>query len=904
MQKQKHHVLAHCVENQHLAREIISDLSKAGYQLSELALTNDVSEGLLENAFSQTRGFVLLLITDNFLKTEGCMFGALEVVKKLGDAGRLIPVIADGEAPNSDGTGKMIVPTSFERVSGIIHYLNHWQQIYLALRQNYQTNKKDETLEAKIQTVKAISSDIGELLRYLRNQRRYTLHDFQADSYNSFFSIMGDAGGHEKLKKLLMAEHRNDNVTGDEKSLIELIEHSCDDLIAENQELDLINKKKLQEEPGDIPSAKGTSAIPGLKYLDELLRAAILETSEKKSGKEPQKVEEHEEEKGSLKKGDEIALEELSHLDKTPQDTIEALLEEVLAEEEDREFDPPEEEDAGDIELEDIFILDDEEEEVVAKPLNLDMDKPKPNKKKYPTAEEALSVAIGLFEAGKKDQAIGFLQGAVEGCPGDPALRYYHAYALARYSQNFEEANKQLGLLITQFPNYADAWFLMAELSEIEKDFETAKSQFEKVATLNPGYPGVQYRLGLLLMNYLGQQELAASYFENTIARDPANSDAHYRLATLCSEHLNDPGKAVEHFKLTLEQNPKHPFAYYDLAMMYHRIGEKMLAHQFYQKATELNPELKTTVNDDAFGLPENERASTLEHLPAIEITQPPPVTDEKLLKEEIAAPVATQNSLIKTVLITGATSGIGRATAEIFACNGYRVIVTGRRAERLDEMKSKFADDYQAEVLPLTFDVRDQKAVEEAIANLPEEWKKVDILINNAGLSRGLDPINEGKIEHWEAMIDTNIKGLLYLTRAISPQMVARKKGHIINIASSAGKEVYPGGNVYCATKFAVDALTQAMRLDLYKHNIRVSQVAPGHVEETEFARVRFDWDTVKAAKVYDGFQPLRAGDVAEAIYFIATRPPHVNIQDMLMFGTQQAGSNFIDRSGRQPEL
>ncbi|TAK41902.1 MAG: SDR family NAD(P)-dependent oxidoreductase [Saprospiraceae bacterium] len=899
MHKQKHHVLAHCVENQHLAREIISDLSKAGYQLSELALTNDVSEGLLENAFSQTRGIVLLLITDNFLKTEGCMFGALDVVKKLGDARRLIPVIADGEAPNSDGTGKMIVPTSFEKVSSIIKYLNHWQQIYLALRQNYQANKKDETLEAKIQTVKAISSDIGELLRYLRSQRCYSLQEFQADSYNSFFSIMGDTEGYEKLKKLLMTEHSED-ITGDEKTLIELIEHSSDDLIAENLELDLINKKKLLEEPGDIPSAKGTSAIPGLNYLDELLRAAIRETSEKKSDKEPQKVEEHEEEKGSLKKGDEITLEQLSHLDKTPQDPIEALLEEVLAEEEDREFDPPEEEDAGNIKLEDIFILDDEEEEVVAKPLNIEMDKPKPNKKKYPTAEEALSVAIGLFEAGQKDQAIGFLQGAVEGCPNDPALRYYHAYALARYSQNFEEANKQLNLLISKFPTYADAWFLMAELSEIEKDFETAKSQFEKVATLNPEYPGVQYRLGLLLMNYLGQQELAASYFEDTIARDPANSDAHYRLATLCSEHLNNPGKAVEHFKLTLKQNPNHPFAYYDLAMMYHRMGEKMLAHQFYLKATELNPEFKTTVNDAAFGLLENERASMLEHLPAIEITQPSPVADEELLKEEIAAPVATQNPLIKTVLITGATSGIGRATAEIFACNGYRVIVTGRRSGKLDEMKSKFADAYQAEVLPLTFDVRDPKAVEEAIANLPEEWKKVDILINNAGLSKGLVPINEGKIEHWEAMIDTNIKGLLYLTRAISPQMVARKEGHIINIASSAGKEVYPGGNVYCATKFAVDALTQAMRLDLYKHNIRVSQVAPGHVEETEFARVRFDWDTEKADKVYDGFQPLRAADVAGAIYFIATRPPHVNIQDILMFGTQQAGSNFIDRSGR----
>ncbi|MBK9017963.1 MAG: SDR family NAD(P)-dependent oxidoreductase [Saprospiraceae bacterium] len=254
----------------------------------------------------------------------------------------------------------------------------------------------------------------------------------------------------------------------------------------------------------------------------------------------------------------------------------------------------------------------------------------------------------------------------------------------------------------------------------------------------------------------------------------------------------------------------------------------------------------------------------------------------------------------VKTVLITGATSGIGRATAELFARNGYRVIATGRRAERLEMMAEYFKEKYNTELLTLPFDVRDLDAVRAAIENLPEAWHDIDILINNAGLSRGLSPIHEGDIEHWETMIDTNIKGLLYLTRAIAPMMVKRRSGHIINLASSAGKEVYPGGNVYCATKFAVDALTKCMRLDLYTHNIRVSQVAPGHVEETEFARVRFDGDVDRAAKVYENFQPLKSSDVAEVIYFIATRPPHVNVQDVLLFSTQQAGSNFIDRSGR----
>jgi NADP-dependent 3-hydroxy acid dehydrogenase YdfG len=171
--------------------------------------------------------------------------------------------------------------------------------------------------------------------------------------------------------------------------------------------------------------------------------------------------------------------------------------------------------------------------------------------------------------------------------------------------------------------------------------------------------------------------------------------------------------------------------------------------------------------------------------------------------------------------------------------------------------------------------------------------------LLNNAGKAKGLAPIQEGQLEHWEEMIDTNIKGLLYLTRAVAPLMAERGSGHIINISSTAGKEVYPNGNVYCATKYAVEALTKAMRIDLHKYNIRVSQVAPGHVEETEFALVRFDGDAEKA-KIYEDFQPLTSKDVAEAIYFIASRPSHVNIQDVLMMGTQQASSTIIDKSGR----
>lgn len=254
---------------------------------------------------------------------------------------------------------------------------------------------------------------------------------------------------------------------------------------------------------------------------------------------------------------------------------------------------------------------------------------------------------------------------------------------------------------------------------------------------------------------------------------------------------------------------------------------------------------------------------------------------------------------LRRIVLVTGGTSGIGRATCNQFAKYGYDLIITGRRKKRLQESKKNLKERYGIDCITLAFDIRDLKATKKALGSIPEDWLDIDILVNNAGLASGFDPIYTGDIEDWEAMIDTNIKGLLYMTRYISPRMVNKKKGHIINVCSTAGHEVYPNGNVYCASKYAVNALTKSMRIDLHKFNIRVSQVSPGHVEETEFALVRFHGDK-KKSKIYEDFQPLKSKDVAKVIYFIASQPKHVNIQDVLMMGTQQASSLFVNRSGR----
>jgi 3-hydroxy acid dehydrogenase / malonic semialdehyde reductase len=249
-----------------------------------------------------------------------------------------------------------------------------------------------------------------------------------------------------------------------------------------------------------------------------------------------------------------------------------------------------------------------------------------------------------------------------------------------------------------------------------------------------------------------------------------------------------------------------------------------------------------------------------------------------------------------KIALITGATSGIGRACAELLAANGYNLILTGRREERLNELKRDLENLNGIDCLVIKLDVRNRQEVEQQLGRIEEQWQAIDVLVNNAGLAMGLSSFENGNIDHWDTMIDTNIKGLLYVTKAIVPLMIKRNSGHIVNVGSIAGKEVYANGNVYCATKHAVDALNRSMRLDLSKYPIRVSAIHPGAVE-TEFSIVRFEGDQAKAELVYQGFENLVAADVAEGVWFMLNRPPHVNINEMTIMPTAQPMAGVIHR-------
>lgn len=249
---------------------------------------------------------------------------------------------------------------------------------------------------------------------------------------------------------------------------------------------------------------------------------------------------------------------------------------------------------------------------------------------------------------------------------------------------------------------------------------------------------------------------------------------------------------------------------------------------------------------------------------------------------------------MVKTALITGATSGFGKASATIFAKNGWNLIITGRRAEKLNVIAIYLTEKYNVEVLPLVFDVQDKTACFKAIETLPEEWQKIDLLLNNAGLALGKDSFDNADLDDWDTMIDTNIKGLLYMSKAVLPLMKKTGAGHIINLGSVAAKDIYENGNVYCATKAAVDVLSHSMRIDLLKHKIKVTAIHPG-AADTEFSQVRFKGDEEKAAAAYKGFMPLSAEDVADVIFYCASLPPNVCINDLVLTPTAQADGIYF---------
>lgn len=525
------------------------------------------------------------------------------------------------------------------------------------------------------------------------------------------------------------------------------------------------------------------------------------------------------------------------------------------------------------------------------------------------TADEQVNTWIerawSMHDEGDSSAGLELLNAGRDALPNHLKLHYHYALLLATATEDTTAARREVEALLDKNPDHLDGLFLNGELALAAGDLKGARENWEALSDAEPFYPGLNYQLGTFLADHYPADYLdAAAYLRRATKDKNPVGDAFYRYALLLAGPVGRRKKAIKVLRAGISADPTHSFAHYELAVLLHERGDLAEARNYFRVACSLNPAFKTAANQQAFAEAPLVTAGTPAEEDALAALKRSIADLENMMAERDAAPdpEPVAPPLIgagKTILISGASAGIGRATARRMAAEGYRLILIGRRKERLEVLTAELEEAYGTETLLLELDVREQKAIADAISSLPEEWSTIDVLINNAGKAKGVDPIHEGKIEHWEEMIDVNIKGLLYLTRAVSPQMVVREAGTIINVCSTAGKEVYPNGNVYCATKHAVDAITHATRLDLVKHGVRVGQICPAMVEETEFSLVRFDGDAERA-KIYEDFQPLRASDVAEAVCFMITQPRHVNILDLVLQGTQQASSTVVDRSGR----
>ena len=978
--------LAYCIDNLPIAEAIESALSASHYDFVHHYCSKNTAQGqvLLADQLQAHEGPIILLISDNFLKSLNCMNRSLKLIQT--KAKHIIPVVVDGRKMD-EASGQFVnVKTKFEKIGDIIPYINYWQNQYLDLRSQRKSieseiNFDKDAFGEHLRILRQVSSEASEFLRVLRNMHHYAYEDFTDNHFEALFTHLEQEADWEAFKAKVPVLDTNyerfkpkttqntfvktqaDSEIESDEELPDLSSIPWIDLLEEGKNIAKIIQTRSEPELEPVALPKEDENEAPLEETDESLdtETSNVDPTEVPASDSirPPKVEPNEEEEeedpiNELLEGEEIGgpasskdnIEEEHAVDEDPspedlnkEEKLDALLSEDSEDDDAPDEEPFEDGDiiepAPPIDLAELFDQQKEdfdsanflEEEEIDSDSDLDDDLLEIET----NAAELVDQAFAMANSGQIEDGITLLQEATKQFPDDTALRYNFALMLAQSTSDFESAIQQLKILLDEDPEHLEGNFLMGELAEIQEHYTTADKYYKKVTKIDPSFQNVYTRMGIVALQKVNEKpKKAIKYFKKALKINPDHIDANYQYALLLNEIEDKPKKAIKYLQKTVDLFPQHPFANYDLALLYYQMDNLIDARFFYQKAIAINPELKTDENDLAFGnlaegegrykakkaftMPstdaedsdqtvqeEEEVPSTIEESAALNVLKENIRKLEALLAEKAEKEqYPTPNG--KTVLITGSTSGIGKATAYKFASEGYRLILNGRRIERLEALKAEFEETYRSEVLLLPFDVSNQRAVQAAVDNLPIDWKNIDILINNAGKAKGFAPIHEGQLRHWEEMIDVNVKGLLYLTRAISPNMVERSTGHIINVCSTAGKEVYPNGNVYCATKFAVDALTKAIRLDLYKYDIKVSQVSPAHVEETEFALVRFDGDAQRA-RIYDDFNPLTSPDVAEAIFFMANQPSHVNIQDILMMGTQQAGSTFINRSGRDEE-
>ncbi len=912
-------ILAYSRENEATARRIDDDLSDVA-RFRHVSVDTANEGPVLSELLPESGDYLILLISDNFLRNPNAMFHANRMLH--GDW-EVLPIVLDGRRPLETGEGTARVKTEVANVSDIMGYINHWQDRYLDLRAQRREMVADvgRPFEDYLRKIREVSGQIGEFMRNLRTTIQLTLPQFKADDYRQFFIFVDREATWESRRLEAANRPRPEPVE----------EELTDEELAQIPGLNLLPDTEAEPTnativPGPAPEDETDPGGRSAEVDAETARPYAAETGEVRAFDLDGYGDETEEAPAPLEEEDNQTGEE----------------DPAMAEEtgEDKDADTPEPDPADEL-----------DRQVV----------------------KWVQQAWVFYDSGESEDAFRLLRTGLENYPERMDLRYHLALMLVNEPDKLAEARTQLDRVLRVVPDHVDALFLLGELSIAQQDGRSALDALERVAQLEPTYPELNYRLGSVLQDhYPEENERAAGLLKAAAKHDPDNADAQLRYAKLLIDPLDKASKAEKYLRRALLAEPRLMEAHHLSA----ELKRKATGRETATNAAPLMPlPVPPPIPAPGDGADDNrEPAGHTDHIQEESPDWNPAAMDETAITTSSAAGenrwldappasaptaesrtaetptpnpnqpsmptssfsdsnrlndplnalkenVAQLEALLqdrrreqeeskwrdrpgagKTVLISGATAGIGRATAQRFAREGYRLILTGRREDRLVDLSRTLSEEQRTEVYTVSFDVTDREAVDAAVHQLPDEWRNVDILINNAGKARGFEPIQEGDPANWDEMIDTNIKGLLYLTRAITPVMVERGSGFIINLCSTAGKEVYPNGGVYCATKHAVDALTRAMRYDLVRHGIRVGQVCPAAVEETEFAMVRFDGDAERAA-IYNDFKPLTSADVAETIYFMASQPPHVNIMDVVMQGRQQASAMIVDRSGREEE-
>ncbi len=807
-------VLAYCLDNSNKVDEIQGQLSAAQMTFSHIYGNDNLEEATLAERLADTTDPVLLIISDNFLKSAQCMGLGIELLQK--KSNQILPVVIDG-IEKDDQTGEMkTVETNFDRVSDIIKYINYWQDQYLDLRRKKrQIENLDEKLyNARLKRLRDISSEVGEFLRLLRSMNHLTEEAFKANGFEQFFRFIDDSDAWKRFKSNQSIDTQTPTPSMVEETVSDPIKNDTEHEAAPIPEMELFRPPATEMET--VTETDATVALA--EELEVTTEAA------------PEAVEEQE---------------------------VEADLEESIQEEIIAEITAPKEE---------------EEEPVV--PVD-----PGPQSKE---TIELVKEGLEHFEAGRIDEALVVMGQAVEQDPDDPKLRYHYALMLLKDNRDMGGAADQLRLVVEAEPDNIEALMLLGKIAEQNKDFALARWNYEKILEIDPEHKEVYSKIGNVILNHFeDQKEVAATYFQQAIKNNPENVAATYRYAKLLQDNGNNPEQAIQFYKKVIELKPGHAQAYLEVSRIYEQIGDLSMASEYYEQALAIDSDLrddnlqnriKMVVASPTPPPPLKEEIENEEN--TIELIKQNLLRLEVLLKEKKEEVVEEEEEVIPppppvkdiVVFISGATEAIGKAVAEKFADESFRILLNGSDADQLANLKNELETAYHTEVEIIPFDVRNRQDAAIAFGMLESPWQNVDILINYAG-STPIPTFGQGdNVGQWEQAIDTSVKSLLYLSRLISPKMISRQRGHIINIGSAPGS----------TAQYAVDSLTKSMAIDLKQHQVKVSQISLGDV---------------------------RAEDIAEAIYFIATAPAGMNVQDLVLTGFDTAGKHSAMTSTEEEE-